>query len=73
MRLEVMYIMAHLVITLCLLLLYGVLAWKGHQDEILQSLLLIMGGYWFGAMGADKFKKPTTPTPEDKEGGQKNG
>lgn len=56
MRLEVTYIVAHLVITLSVLGVYLVTLIKGAPDTTLQNLLLIIGGYWFGAMGAGKLK-----------------
>jgi hypothetical protein len=55
-RLEVLYLMTHLVITLCIIVLYGVLTALGHNDETLRNLLLLIGGYWFGAMSGQTIK-----------------
>lgn len=43
--------MAHLLISLCVLFAYLYTVVKGTPDTTLQNLLLIIGGYWFGAMG----------------------
>ena len=51
MRLEVLALMAHLVVTLGILGLYGFSLFSGHPDTTLQNLLLIIGGYWFGVVG----------------------
>lgn len=53
-RLEVLTIMAHLVVTLGLLALYGVTTLSGHPDPTLQNGLLLAIGFWFGAAGGVK-------------------
>ena len=58
--------MAHVVITLCILGVYAVTLIKGAPDTTLQNLLLIIGGYWFGAMGQGMMKK-SSPAPKDSE------
>ena len=56
-RTEVLTIMAHLLITLTVLVLYGYTVAIGKPDTTLQNLLLIIGGFWFGAMGGQKVKE----------------
>lgn len=56
-RTEVLTIMAHLVITLTIVGIYGYTVAIGKPDTTLQNLLLIIGGFWFGAMGLTKGKK----------------
>jgi hypothetical protein len=67
MRTEVMYLMAHLVITLAILAAYVYGMTIGEVDETLKNLLLIIGGYWFGAMGADKIKGMVASKKEEKK------
>lgn len=71
-RLEVLYLMAHLVITLSIIVLYGVLTALGHSDETLRNLLLLIGGYWFGALSNlsrtnNKKKNTNDDTPVKEE------
>lgn len=53
-RTEVLTILAHLLISLAVLILYGYTVAIGKPDTTLQNLLLIIGGWWFGAMGKSK-------------------
>lgn len=65
-RMEVYYLMAHLIITLAILGAYIYSTSLGLADETLKNLLLIIGGYWFGAMGANKvFKKKGEPKSDE--------
>lgn len=63
-RTEVLYLLAHLSITVMVLGSYVFLKTSGHDDQTLESLILIIGGWWFGAMGkatvADTMSKKTT-------------
>lgn len=48
---EVLKIMAHLLITLVLIVSYAVLVFvKGDHDQTIQMLLVATIGYWFGAV-----------------------
>lgn len=58
MGMEVLTIMAHLLISLSVLFGYLYTVIKGTPDTTLQNLLLIIGGYWFGAMGKTVLTKP---------------
>lgn len=61
MRTEVLTVMAHLIITLTIVAIYGYTVAIGKPDTTLQNLLLIIGGFWFGAMGLTKSKNGTQP------------
>lgn len=65
MRMEVIIVMAHLLITLSILGVYAVTLYHGTPDTTLQNLLLIVGGYWFGAMGAGMLKGKNDPPKDD--------
>jgi hypothetical protein len=48
---EVLKIMAHLLVTLFLIVSYVLLVFvKGDHDVVLQNILVIAVGYWFGAV-----------------------
>lgn len=52
----VLYVMAHLVITLAIIVGYLFSLYTGHPDTTFQSALYVIIGYWFGAVGFDKIK-----------------
>lgn len=66
---EVLYLVAHLSITLVVIGAYVFLKASGHDDQTLESLILIIGGWWFGAMGkstiSETLKKKDEPTETD--------
>lgn len=72
----VLYVVSHLTITLFAFLLYGVIyIMRGEPDPTLQNILLMIAGYWFGAMGHDVLKRRTEKPDkqadiEKGEGGQ---
>lgn len=50
-RLEVLKLVAHLIITLVLILGYILLVYlKGYSDETLKAAIMAIIGYWFGAI-----------------------
>lgn len=50
-NMEVLKLMAHLLITLVLILGYVILVYvKGYSDETLKGAILLAIGYWFGAV-----------------------
>lgn len=61
-RLEVLKLGAHLIISLVVLLLYGYTVAIGKPDITLQNFSLLIGGYWFGAMGNNVIKKAAAAT-----------
>lgn len=56
-RMGVLVLMSHLVITLVVLCIYGWSLYSGTGDETLKTILTVIIGYWFGAMGNDAIKK----------------
>jgi hypothetical protein len=60
-RMEVLKLGAHLLISIVVLLLYGYTVAIGKPDTTLQNFALLIGGYWFGAMGNSAVKKLTAP------------
>lgn len=61
-RMGVLVLMSHLVITLAMLGLYGVFAYIGKPVTTIENMLLIVIGYWFGAMGTQSIR----PKEKDK-------
>ena len=53
----VLVLMSHLIITLAIIGIYGYTLVTGHGDETLKTALMLILGYWFGAMGANTIKK----------------
>lgn len=56
---EVLYVVAHFVISIFILGAYGYTAVQGHPDETLKNLSFLVGGYWFGAVGKSAYDKAT--------------
>lgn len=68
-RMEVLKLGAHLAISIVVLLLYGYTVAIGKPDTTLQNFALLIGGYWFGAMGsAATVKKIAGKKKEDSSG-----
>jgi hypothetical protein len=61
-KMGVLYLMAHLVITLIIIGGYIFTLSLGHPDETLKVAIFTILGYWFGAVGIDKMK----PSKEEK-------
>lgn len=66
-RMEVLTLMAHLIISLFVLGGYLFTVAIGQPDTTLQNLALIIGGYWFGAVGGTKVKDVLQKRKEDKQ------
>lgn len=62
-RMGVFVLMSHLVITLAVIGLYGVFAYLGKPVTTIENMLLVIVGYWFGAIGATQVR-PTPPTTQ---------
>lgn len=56
-KMGVYIIMAHLLITLAFIGVYAYTLATGQQDETLRTILTVIVGYWFGAMGKEQIKK----------------
>ena len=55
-RMGVYILMAHLIITLAVLIIYGFFAYIGKPVTTVENMLLIIVGYWFGAMGKNSLR-----------------
>lgn len=60
-RMGVLVLMSHLLITLAMIALYAVFAWLGKPVTTIENMLLVIVGYWFGAMGTNAIR-PNTGT-----------
>ena len=56
MKQEVLYLMSHLIITLAFIGVYLYTTMIGAPDETIKTVITVIVGYWFGAMGSDKVK-----------------
>lgn len=55
MNMEVLKIVSHLIVTLFLIVAYVLLVFvKGEHDAVLQNILVLAVGYWFGAVTLSK-------------------
>lgn len=50
-------LLAHLIITLAFIGVYTYTLFIGHEDDTLRTILTVIVGYWFGAMGKDMIRK----------------
>ena len=57
-RLGVYILMSHLIITLAFIGVYAYTLVTGQEDETLRTILTVIVGYWFGALGKDAIRKP---------------
>lgn len=63
---EVVYVIAHLVITLAIIVGYIYTIVIGQANNTLEVALIAIIGYWFGAIGKENFAKIT-----DRKGSEK--
>lgn len=63
-RMGALILVAHLVITLAIITLYGFFAYIGKPLTTVENMLLIIVGYWFGAMGKNQIR-PNSQTQID--------
>lgn len=66
-RMGVLVLLSHLIITLAMLTLYGVFAYMGKPLTTIENMLLVIVGYWFGAMGTNAIRPNTQTTVEKTE------
>lgn len=59
---------SHLLITLTVLVIYAYSISRGIEDETLRTILIVIIGYWFGAMGKDAIKNKEVKGGEVKNG-----
>lgn len=65
-RMGVLILMSHLLITLAFIGVYAYTLFSGQEDETLRTILTVIVGYWFGAMGNDAIKKRVVERNADK-------
>ncbi len=66
-RMGVLILMSHLIITLFVLTLYAVTLFNGHEDDTLRTILTVIIGYWFGALGKDAINNQLQKKAQIKE------
>lgn len=64
-RMGVYVLMSHLVITLAFIVIYALAMFNGHDDDTLRTILTVIVGYWFGAVGKEAIIN--RPQRRDKE------
>lgn len=57
-RMGVLVLMSHLIITLAFIGVYAYTLFSGQEDDTLRTILTVIVGYWFGAMGKDAIRRP---------------
>lgn len=55
-RMGVLVLMAHLIITLAIIGLYGYSLHSGKPVTSIENILLVIIGYWFGSMGTNALR-----------------
>lgn len=56
-KMGLIIVMSHLIITIVVLAIYAYSMFTGVEDETLRTILTVIVGYWFGAMGNETIKK----------------
>lgn len=57
----VLVLMSHLIVTLAFIVVYVTFAYLGKPVTTIENMLLVIVGYWFGAMGVTSVR-PNTQT-----------
>lgn len=65
-RMGVLVLMSHLIITLAFIGVYAYTLISGQEDDTLRTILTVIVGYWFGAMGKDAIRRPVEKIEEKK-------
>ena len=68
-KMGVLLLMAHLIITLTFIGVYAYTLIAGQDDDTLRTILTVIVGYWFGAMGNDAIKKRVIENNDEKKEG----
>ena len=55
-KMGVLVLVSHLIITLAILALYAVFAYLGKPLTTIENMLLVIVGYWFGAIGTSAIR-----------------
>lgn len=57
-KMGVLVLLSHLLITLAMIVIYALFAWLGKPVATVENMLLIIMGYWFGAIGSNSIRPP---------------
>jgi hypothetical protein len=63
-RLEVAQLVLHFFITLGIIGSYLYTVAIGQPDQVLQNMVILSGGYWFGVTVSNKLKRDSTNDPK---------
>jgi hypothetical protein len=67
-KMGVLILMAHLIITMTIIILYTILIFTGHEDITLRTMIPVIIGYWFGSMGKSAIRNYNGEVKETKKG-----
>jgi len=60
-KMGVFILASHLIITLAFIGVYAYTIISGQEDDTLRTILTVIVGYWFGAMGKDAITQRKQP------------
>lgn len=55
-KMGVLVLLSHLIVTLAIIAVYVVFAYLGKPLTTIENMLLVIVGYWFGAMGTNAIR-----------------
>lgn len=67
-KMGVYVLLSHLIITLTIIAVYGYTLYTGKGDVTLQTILTVIIGYWFGAMGKNSITASQSVEQPKKDG-----
>lgn len=67
-KMGVIVLMSHLIITLTFIGVYAYTLFNGQVDDTLRTIITVIVGYWFGAMGKDTIRRPPQEGKDEKKG-----
>lgn len=70
-RMGVLILMSHLIITLAFIVIYAFAMFNGHADDTLRTILTVIVGYWFGAVGKEAIINRPQRMNKEKENTEK--
>lgn len=70
-RMGVFVLMSHLIITLAFIIIYAFAMFNGHDDDTLRTILTVIVGYWFGAVGKEAIMNRPQRRNKEKENTEK--
>ena len=70
-KMGVLVLMSHLIITLAFIIIYAFAMFNGHDDDTLRTILTVIVGYWFGAVGKEAIINRPQRRHKEKENTEK--